>query len=325
MQSIARSRAVECLGKQPGLTGMGRFAWTVWLFAVLGLATGRPDSCEGADEPGDRPQLVVQVGHVYPVQSVAISADGRTVLTGSWDNTAILWDAVTGRELRRFSGHTAAVASVALSRDGRTAATMSWEPSAGAQVPIFLWDTRTGGGTATRRIPLTFSDGLMRLLPSGDVVAYVHKLDRDGVNFTGAALWNSSKGVEILSTDNLPEDRVDYIFSLSDDGRYALLGGWGSYLRVYDLEKRKLHAIKNIGLDHRITAGAVSADGKSVGYWQERMPGVVNSMESAKDHEFGPVVAGLNHPDESEAFDMTFAPGGRIVATGHKDGSVCLW
>jgi hypothetical protein len=39
------------------------------------------------------------VGHTDEVTSVAFSADGKTVLTGSTDTTSKLWDAATGREL----------------------------------------------------------------------------------------------------------------------------------------------------------------------------------------------------------------------------------
>jgi hypothetical protein len=34
--------------------------------------------------------------------SVAVSADGRKVVTGSHDMTAILWDAATGKKLKTF-------------------------------------------------------------------------------------------------------------------------------------------------------------------------------------------------------------------------------
>jgi WD40 repeat protein len=50
---------------------------------------------------------------------VAFSPAGKQVLTGSWDNTARLWDVETGREIRRFEGHTRWIRSVAFSPDGK--------------------------------------------------------------------------------------------------------------------------------------------------------------------------------------------------------------
>src|SRR5262249_55250758 len=61
--------------------------------------------------------------HDKQVAAAAFSPDGRTVLTGSLDGTARLWDAATGRpvgEPLRLGG---AVWSVALSPDGKTVAT----------------------------------------------------------------------------------------------------------------------------------------------------------------------------------------------------------
>jgi WD40 repeat protein len=50
---------------------------------------------------------------------VAFSPDGRLVATGSDDHTVRVWDARTGRELRRYTGHTDTVTGVAFSPDGR--------------------------------------------------------------------------------------------------------------------------------------------------------------------------------------------------------------
>jgi len=60
-----------------------------------------------------------QMGHTKMVYSVAISKDGKQVLSGSDDLTMKLWDVTSGRELRTFSGHKMAVSSVAFSPDGR--------------------------------------------------------------------------------------------------------------------------------------------------------------------------------------------------------------
>ena len=59
-------------------------------------------------------------GHTGYVRSVAFSPDGRYVLTGSWDNTARIWDLTNPTaEPVVLEGHTDGITSVAFSPDGR--------------------------------------------------------------------------------------------------------------------------------------------------------------------------------------------------------------
>ena len=80
------------------------------LFAHRGVAS-MLDVASGAS-------LLFFVGHPDHVLSVAFSPDGTYVLTGSFDNTAKLWNTSTGRLLRTYVGHTEGVNSVAFSPDG---------------------------------------------------------------------------------------------------------------------------------------------------------------------------------------------------------------
>jgi len=62
--------------------------------------------------------------------SVAVSSDGKLILSGSYDTTARIWDASSGKELRKLAGHSKAVTSVAFSADGKLAATSSEDRTA---------------------------------------------------------------------------------------------------------------------------------------------------------------------------------------------------
>ena len=79
-------------------------------------------------------------GHTDAVLSVAISPDGRHIVSGSSDNTVQLWDAHTGGQVGSpLQGHTDVVLSVAFSPDGR------YIVSGSRDNMIQLWDAQIGG------------------------------------------------------------------------------------------------------------------------------------------------------------------------------------
>src|SRR5438128_1163827 len=96
------------------------------LIVIASLAASLPLRLAAA-EP--ELELVVQTGHAGWVNSVALCADGKYLLTGSDDRTAALWDAATGKKLRTFQ-HSGFVGRVALSGDGRYAATAPYGQTA---------------------------------------------------------------------------------------------------------------------------------------------------------------------------------------------------
>ncbi len=77
-------------------------------------------------------------GHKAEIYSVVYSPNGKTVITGSNDNTARLWDVATGQQLHLLQGHTDLVSSVAYSPNGKTVITGSRDSTAR------LWDVETG-------------------------------------------------------------------------------------------------------------------------------------------------------------------------------------
>jgi cytochrome c len=81
-----------------------------------------------------RPVQAELKGHGGPVRAIAISADGSSVLSGSFDTAAIRWSLATefAEQVLRF--HSDAVNAVAFLKDGRMV-------TAGADARIAIWTT----------------------------------------------------------------------------------------------------------------------------------------------------------------------------------------
>ena len=93
---------------------------------------------------GQEVKLGLPVGHTDYVNSAVYSPDGRSIVTASLDNTARIWDAVTGKLLHSLEGHTDDVNSAVYSPDGRSIVTASWDNTAR------IWDATTGQARYTR-------------------------------------------------------------------------------------------------------------------------------------------------------------------------------
>jgi HEAT repeat protein len=72
------------------------------------------------------------------IHCVAISADGRRIVSGGADNSVRVWDAESGKQLHILLGHTKTIYSVCLSSNGKLAL------SAGGDGTIRLWDLDDG-------------------------------------------------------------------------------------------------------------------------------------------------------------------------------------
>ena len=65
-----------------------------------------------------------------------LSADGRFLVTGSYDGTARVWDTHTGAQLSRLEGHKGTIMDLALTPDGNTLVT------GGLDGKTLVWDLR---------------------------------------------------------------------------------------------------------------------------------------------------------------------------------------
>ncbi|WBP91037.1 WD40 repeat domain-containing protein [Kitasatospora cathayae] len=164
-------------------------------------------------------------GHTAAVTCLALSRDGRLLLSGSEDHTLRLWELETGTQLRHWTAHEDGVQCAALSPDGRLAV------SGGVWGPAILWDT--GTGTELRRLAGQQQGCLAAVFsPEGRLVA-------TGCGDHTVRCWDPATGQELRRLTGHTADVTAVAFS---PDRRQLLSGCAQYdpgadqVRLWDLD-----------------------------------------------------------------------------------------
>jgi WD40 repeat protein len=86
----------------------------------------------------DRKPLHTLRGHKDSIYSLAVSPNGKLLVTGSYDQTIKLWDLESGSELKTLTGHNGAIFGLAFHKNGKLLASASGDRT------IKLWDIERG-------------------------------------------------------------------------------------------------------------------------------------------------------------------------------------
>ncbi len=255
----------------------------------------------------DYRRLLATMRHLGGISRVAFSPDGTTLVTGSDDRTARLWNTKTARPVTKPLRHEGRLWAVAFSPDGEILVTGSEYVAGSKNVTARLWDSKTGSPIAR---PLRHDATVWAVAFSPDGATVL-----TGSDDNAAHLWDTVSGSLVIGP--LRHGGPVRTVAFSPDGATVLTGSDDSTARLWNSQTGEPIGIP---LQHRgaVWAVAFSPDGSTV------LTGSVDKtarLWNAKSGE--PIGEPLQHQDTVRA--VAFSPDGETVLTGSEDKTARLW
>jgi cytochrome c len=126
------------------------------------LATGGEDGKIAIWKPGEPVPSQTFEGHTAPIVSLAVSPDGNTIASASWDRSIRLWP-LAGGAPRILEGHSQNVNGVAFTSDGKNLV------SAGYDATVRIWPLTGSGSPVIVTLPAALN--AVALAPDGEIAA----------------------------------------------------------------------------------------------------------------------------------------------------------
>jgi WD40 repeat protein len=245
------------------------------------------------------------IGHTGQVTALALSQNGKLLITGSTDSTAKIWDIATGTTTSTLRGHTGSINDVACSFSSNLLATASddrtariWELSTGK--PRFTLQGHTGAiygiacnsignriATASADKTITIWDAYqgtaLQTLTGHKGFVYAVTFSPDGSkvgsvsNDNTAKIWDLASGTVVQTLDH---GSMVTDIAFSSNGKHVITASKDYYTKIWDITTGNVVRMLG-GSASAVARVAYSTDGrriitangsKEAAVWDERGP-----------------------------------------------------
>ncbi|EUC61979.1 WD40-repeat protein (notchless protein), related protein, partial [Rhizoctonia solani AG-3 Rhs1AP] len=200
--------------------------------------------------------MIVHEGHTHVVTSVTYSPDGKSIASGSYDDTIRVWDAQSPYSIGEpLTGHSSLINSVSYSPLGNIIASGSEDRT------VRLWDVNTRRQLGAMKGDHTFFS--VAFSPDVKLIASGCGGLPSGPSAYSVQLWDVQN---MTSAANPFKGHTNAVNSaqFSPDGTRVVSGSWDKTIRVWDVEHGRTVVGPLDGHTNSVLSVAISPDGSQI-------------------------------------------------------------
>jgi cytochrome c len=184
------------------------------------VVTGGEDGRIAIWKPGGQEPAMVLEGHTAPIVGLAVSPDGASLASASWDGTVRLWP-LAGGTPRVLEGHQQNVNGVAFTADGKSLVSVSYD------LTVRIWPLTAESSPTIVTLPSPLN--AVAVSPNGEILAG----GADGKVYFLSGAGELRGDVEAGPTPVIA-------LALSPDGKLAAAAGIRGSVAIIERQARKL-------------------------------------------------------------------------------------
>ena len=304
---------------------------------------------EAALRQANQQNTMVLNGHVREVRAIALSHDGRLMVSGSCDKTIRLWDLETGKQVGETPEMEEWVYAVSYgANDKRIAAALGdgtiriWNMETGKSIKVPMKGYPIGECVLSadfssdgERVVLALSDNTLRIwnvqtgeqigvpLDSFTKLVFSVNFSPNGERIVTASLYDSTIRIwNVLTGKQIGPPMVgEYVTSVkySIDGKHIVSGSGDGSIRLWDVQTGKQIGPPLIGHTNCVRSLAYSMDGKLI------VSGSDDGTVRIWDAQTGKQIGNQLSKHSSAVMTVSFSPNGRYIISSSDDNSIRIW